>query len=143
MPLPSIVFTLTPASTTLVSSAGAAGIAPGYDWAEDEDGDLAFPLRFTTGLEAVAQGLKIRLQSFRGEWFRDLEDGVPYFQDLLGHKFSEIKARAAFRDAITETPGVVSLDSLIVAFDRATRALSVSFKVTADAGTISASLALE
>jgi hypothetical protein len=111
----------------------------------DDDGDLILisDLMFSTGLNAVAQGIRIRIQSFKGEWFLDLDHGVPYYQDLLGQKFNEVKARAAFRTAILSAPGVTELTSLEVTFDRASRALNVAWKTRTEFGIVEEELVLE
>lgn len=120
-------------------------VTPGLDWAIDLDtGDLLFPLRYTTGLEAVAQAIRIRLLNFKGEWFADLDDGVPYLardgvdasEALLGQQFNELRALAAFRTAIKAAPGVDVLDLLAVEFNNATRTLTVSFRVRTSFGVI-------
>ena len=104
----------------------------------DVDGDLDMTngLRFATGLTAVMQGVRTRLGMFRGEWFLDLDLGVPYLerdgvtaaQALLGQKFNEPKARAAFRTPILATPGVLSILSVVVTFDGSTREMRVTWK---------------
>lgn len=136
----------TPAAAVVATPTGLSTFVPGVDLALTVDGDLdvVSDLRFTTGLEAVAQGLSIRLQSFKGEWFLDLDDGVPYFERdgvldteaLLGQRYDESKARAAFRTAILAAPGVDSLDSLTLAFDNGIREMTVSFHVTTTFGQI-------
>ena len=97
----------------------------------DADGDLIVTtdLQFSSGLAGVAQGIRIRILTFKGEWFTDLEFGVPYYQDLLGHKFDNTKARIAFRDAILSAPGVLGLTELETTFTGSTRALNVSWRV--------------
>lgn len=111
----------------------------------DVEGDLVLTsdLQFSTNLNAVAQGIRIRIQTFRGEWFLDLDHGVPYYQDLLGQKFNEVKARSAFRTAIVTAPGVTELTALTVAYEGTTRALQVSWKVRSVFGTIEETLSLE
>jgi len=37
------------------------------DWKLDDDNDLIIPLRYTKGIQAVLQGIRIRLQLWRGE----------------------------------------------------------------------------
>ena len=111
----------------------------------DDDGDLVLTsdLLFSTGINAVAQGIRIRIQTFKGEWFLDLNHGVPYYQDLLGQKFNEIKARSAFREAIITAPGVVELISLEVSFNGQTRELSVSWEARTTFGIVEEELVLE
>ena len=102
------------------------------DFLLDVDGDLVVTtdIQFSSGLAAVAQGIRIRIQTFKGEWFANLDFGVPYFQDILGQKFNDAKIRTAFRNAIISTPGVLELTLLETEFNRSTRELSVSWRVT-------------
>lgn len=95
-------------------------------------GDLAIgtDLIFTTGIDAVAQGIRIRVLTFRGEWRLNLDSGVPYYQDILGQAFDQARAQSAVRAAILGTPNVNSILSLSVSMDESTRTLVVSW--TAD-----------
>ncbi len=105
------------------------------DWELDDDGDLIIPLVFTSGLGAVAQGISIRLKTFKGEWFLDVDHGVPYFENdvvtdpLIGGKFNELKALAAFRPVIAASPGVDEIVRLAVQFTAATRECRVDWRV--------------
>lgn len=112
------------------------------DWALDEDGDLIMPIRYTRGLDAVAQGIRIRLRLVRGEWFLNMDAGVPYLDSngvdptlvLFGAKFDAVRADAAFRAAILKTPGVRSVLALSLVFDGRTRSLQASFQVATEFG---------
>lgn len=148
---PTSSWILVPDTSRASSTQGNSNFTPGVDFLLDIDGDLDLSsgdLRFTTGLQAVAQGIWIRIQMFKGEWFLNLEEGIPYLPNdtvseadaLLGGKFSELRARAAFRKAIAAAPGVQTIDSLAVTFSAATRIMRVDFKVTTVAGTIEGSL---
>lgn len=105
----------------------------------DVDGDIVIDsdLRWATGLPAIAQGIRIQLQLVKGEWFLDLDDGVPYYERegvtsaeaLLGGRFNQARATAAFRAAILRAPGVNTITSLAVAFDGSTRQLTVTWAV--------------
>lgn len=107
------------------------------DWECDADGDLIIPLRYTTGIRAIAQGIRIRIQNIRGEWFLDLDDGVPWFENasvagtsaLLGQRYSAIRTAAEIRKAINTTPGVLRIDDLALSFNGATRQLSIRWHV--------------
>lgn len=102
------------------------------------DGDLdrsSGGLRLARGIDGVVQGVRVRMLLVRGEWFLNLAAGVPYLERpgvpaadaLLGRRFSEAKALAAFRRPILATPGVAEVLALAVAFDRATRELAVTW----------------
>lgn len=134
---PSSTWTFLPDPSVLSSDLSRPNaFVPGIDLLLDDDGDLVVDrdVYFSRGLEAVAQGIRIRLQMFRGEWFLDLDAGVPYYQELLGQKFSEVRARAAFRAAILAAPGATELISLAVTFNRSTRRMSVDWEVRTDYG---------
>jgi hypothetical protein len=113
------------------------------DLALDPSGtDLLIPPRFTRGVEAVVQGVKIRLRRVRGEWFLDRDQGVPYLatdivpesEALLGQKFNPQRARSAIRDEVLKAPGVVELPALAVSFESGTRTLRIEFRVRTQFG---------
>lgn len=105
------------------------------------DGDLdrsVNRVQFASGLDAVVQGVRMRMLLCKGEWFANLDVGVPYLERdgvpaneaLLGQVFHEAKALAAFRRAILATPGVKDVVSLTALFDPATRNLSVTWRAS-------------
>lgn len=97
------------------------------------NGDLAF----VTGADAVAQGIRIAIQMFNGEWFANLDVGIRYLENdhvtasqaLLAEKFNAVKARAEFRREILAVDGVAEITSLDVTFDRTSRTLKVVWAV--------------
>ena len=109
-------------------------------FARNVDGDLTFPLRLASGIEAVAIGVRSRLLLFAGEWFLDLDAGIPYLPSvdgsnavseraaILGQRFDETKTRAAFRREILSAPGVVALPLLQITFDGPTRRLAIAWR---------------
>jgi hypothetical protein len=87
--------------------------------------------------ESVAQRVETRLRTFLGEWFLDTGAGVPWLQGIEGGKpvdlpFSEAQIKAA----IIETDGVLELSSFSLAFDPASRRLSVAAVVRTDFGSV-------
>lgn len=109
------------------------------DWLLDDNGDVVLTrdVEFSRGLPAVRQSIAVAIRMIRGEWFYDALDGVPYWERpvvpasdaLLGQPYNELKALAAFRDAIGNTPHVLEILTLSVSLDRATRTLVVSWSV--------------
>jgi hypothetical protein len=87
------------------------------------------------GADAVAQEVKVRLQFFLGEWFLDTRLGVPYFEKILGQKPRINALKGIFRKAIMSTPGMISMSDFSIAYDGASRVLSVSFTGQASSGT--------
>lgn len=88
--------------------------------------------RLIDGTDAAAQQIRIRLRFFLGEWFLDQRLGIPYYQQILGHKSRPKLLEDAMRRAIVTTPGVARLLTLSTSFDGHTRAVSVSFRATLD-----------
>lgn len=105
---------------------------------DPETGDLALGsdggLQFVSGLEGVAQLVKIRLRLFRGEWFLNLDAGVPYYEEILGEKFSDTILRRRLLEAINGTPGVVETITLGISHDAYTRVITVTWAVRTEFG---------
>jgi len=91
--------------------------------------------------ETVGQRLKIRLQSFLGEWFINTVYGVPYWQRLLGVKqTSKAAADLIFQQQILAEDGVkeiVTFDSTFV-----NRKYSLSFSVRVVTGEVTAPIVI-
>jgi len=101
-------------------------------------GDLALGadggLQFATGIDGVAQLVKIRLLLFKEEWFLNLDAGIPYYEEILGEKFSDTVLRRRLAEAITSTPGVVEIVTLGIDFDASTRVISVTWAIRCQFG---------
>lgn len=95
-------------------------------------GDLVL----TKDQAAIRQHLEQRLQSFRGEWFLDLDSGVPYFQDILLKSPNPMTMDGAFKKCILETPGVLELTSFFLEFVSAQRQLKLTFSVDTINGSV-------
>ena len=109
------------------------------DLALDQNGDLALSggdLVLITGAEEVAQRIRIRLRLFLGEWFLAPEEGMPYWQRILGHRITRPALLSIFRQAIQDTEGVASIESLSADVDGARRSVRISFRVTTDTGAV-------
>jgi hypothetical protein len=120
----------------------------------DSNGDLVISggdAQWASGEQGVLQGIRIACRMVQGEWFLNLDTGVPYFARdgidpatvIMGQAFDQLRALAAFRQAIVNVPGVGSLDFLDVSYTNAGRLLTVQFSVTCSfGGTVADSLAL-
>lgn len=97
---------------------------------------LTTDLSLVTGVDAIKQHLKIRLWLFQGELFYDTSRGVPYYQDVLVKLPNLQIIESIFQDVILETPGVLSIDTMDLSWDRSLRLLSVSFDASVIGGTV-------
>lgn len=94
------------------------------------DGDILVTnnaLTLNSGDAAIRQHLNIRLQFFKGEWLLDLRLGVPYYEYVLVKDPDLSLVRNIFRKAILDTPGIASLESFDLSYDRPSRVLSLAF----------------
>lgn len=117
----------------------------------DADGDIDISTgrtRFASGLTAFAQGANARIRLVKGEWFLNRAVGVAYAQNayvtaaqaLLGAAFDEAKARREFTTAISGTPGFGSMVSMVIAFGKATRKLTVTWTARTSFGDVTSTV---
>lgn len=81
----------------------------------DENWDYCFGRgrqNYISGLDAVVQAIKTRLQLLKEEWWEDQNDGLPLWQEILGSSGSEDHRAAVdiiIRDRISGTAGVLAV----------------------------------
>ena len=89
--------------------------------------DVAFPIAFITGPEAVLQRVKVRFRFFLGEWFLDQRLGIPYYRDILIKNPDILLITTIFRRVLTTTPGVERVGSFKAQLLTAERKLLCDF----------------
>lgn len=107
-----------------------------------ETGDLVYtnadiPPVTTDERDDVAQRLRIKLQTYLGEWFLNIETGVPYYERILRKGVRKQDVDVIFQTLIREEPDVLE----IVEFDStlsASREYSLNFRVRVSEGTTEA-----
>ena len=91
------------------------------------DGDITTSgTQFISGVDEVAQTISTRLKLYLGEYFRDISDGVPWFEQILGKKYNRQLVDSIIRQRIIETEGVTGILQYGSELDTATRKLSIS-----------------
>lgn len=91
----------------------------------DETGDMVW-VEDPTSIASIAQTLAGRLAFPKGTWYLNKNEGIPYFDGLLGEKgVSDAAWNAVFTFVILGTPGIAMLDSLNVRRDG--RAIGLDF----------------
>ena len=93
----------------------------------DSDGDIKVN-DFVEDKDVVLLAVKSRLEFFKGEWFLDIEDGTPYFQDILVKPARLRLIEGIIKRRIIETPGIIELNSFDLQFEKATRRLNIDFE---------------
>lgn len=108
----------------------------------DDTHDLkvtGYDLSLVTGTDLMIQRLKQSLWFFQGEWYLDITDGVPYYQDVLKKAPDRITVESVIKAAIIETPGVTELTAFEIEYENAPRRLLVTFSVDTVYGNLSLS----
>lgn len=109
----------------------------------DDDDELVVrngDWQFAVDGPAIKQGIKIRLRTFEGEWFLDLEIGIDYWNIVLVKNPSLVLVREVFRRALAAAPGVAEVLQLNVAYVTNTpRTVRVDWRVRGDVGILSGS----
>lgn len=82
--------------------------------------------QFTTGVDEIAQTVKTRLRLFLGEYFRDVTDGTPWWESILGKEGTLSSKEAIIKNRIVRTEGVIRLVSFSTDFDINTRVYTVN-----------------
>lgn len=86
--------------------------------------------------DIVAQRLKITLYTFLGEWFLDLDVGIPYFQQILNKVRNKSTVDVIFQTVIANDPDVIEIISYESDMDNARRGFYMEFAVRVSDGTI-------
>lgn len=63
---------------------------------------------FYTDADAVAQAIQTKLKLFQGEWWEDLDDGLPFFQQIAGSRDKDA-IDLLIRSRILDTPNVLMI----------------------------------
>ena len=97
----------------------------------DDNGDLTL----IDGTERIVQQCRIRLRTFRGEWFADRRVGMPYYQRMLGVKpLSQAVVVAAIREQVLAVQDVRDVYDVTFVYDPSDRSATVTFRAVSDNG---------
>lgn len=102
----------------------------------DNNGDYIFgngQYDFLVDLEAVPQAIKTKLNLFQGEWWEDLSEGLPFYQEIAGHfiKSDEEKdiITRIYSNRIMDVEAVNEFLSVEAEFDNENRKYSLTASV--------------
>lgn len=97
-----------------------------------DDGDIDLSggrMSVVSGAAALAQRIRLRLGTNRGEDLFDIGNGVPWLSELTAKNLADETLRAAIVAELETCPGVVSIDSVVVSDVPASRAKRVTLTV--------------
>jgi len=107
------------------------------DLAFDTEGDLLiedYDISFLEGIDQIIQNVAFRLRFFLGEWYLDIEEGIPYYQELFIKAPNQIRIESILKQEIVETEGVNDLTKFASEFNPELRKFSVIFSAMTDEG---------
>lgn len=86
----------------------------------------------TSGVDAIVQSCRIALQMFQGEWFLNLDAGIPYWQSILGQKprVAIEAARIFFRRELELVDGVDKVTKLDISYTGSSRLMTITWQVS-------------
>lgn len=109
----------------------------------DSNGDYTFgngKYDFLVDIEAVPQAVQTKLKLFRGEWWEDLSEGLPFFQEIAGQfiKSDEDKdiVTKLYCNRISDVPEFNSFLSVEADFDFEKRIYSLKADIDTTYGII-------
>jgi hypothetical protein len=109
----------------------------------DEDGDISLvngdAQTTSIGAEDLAQRLRIRLNTFQGEWFMDNTLGIDWWNRVMGKNRSKMAVDALIQDAILKEPDALQIVSYTSSIST-DRKFSCSFRVRTEDGAISSAI---
>lgn len=108
----------------------------------DEDNDYTFGLNkqgFHKDNDAVAQAIYTKIKLLKGEWWADLQLGLPLFSTVLGAQATDTTKQAfdlVFRDAVMSVDDVNSITEYTSSVDNKSRSYTFTCTVKTAYGTI-------
>jgi hypothetical protein len=101
--------------------------------------DLSRDRALVSGPTYTAQKIQAVLKLIRGEWFLDLNLGVPWYEEILVRGPNLDAIRGLIRDRITAVTGVARVLSVTLTPDYLHRHILISFEAQHDSGATMAS----
>lgn len=103
----------------------------------DANGDIVTSgTQFTNEASEIAQTISTRLRLFLGEYFRNINEGTPWFQSILNKRGTLSSKDAIIKQRITRTEGVIQLLSYKADYDIDSRVYSIQAVVNTQYGEI-------
>lgn len=111
-----------------------------YDLKLTDDGDLdvsELGIHLIDGAPRVAQQVRTRLRTMLGEWEFDLDEGVPWFQRILGTKAANLNdIDALLKAQILDVADTIAVLEFSMTLDRDSRLLTINAKISTTFGVV-------
>ena len=110
----------------------------------NNEGDIAIVdggLPLVEGIDELAQVLKQVLLTSEGDWFLNLDLGLPFFQNIFRKTTTISAIEGIYLTVIAGVQGVINVNSFSLEFDPTTRNLNVIFSAQTTEGVLNFNLA--
>lgn len=87
-------------------------------------------------IEEVRQKVELRLRRLKGEWFANINLGVPYFQTILKKGVNKNLVDSILRKEITDTNGVIRITKFASEFNNQQRTYTATTTFTTAEGAV-------
>lgn len=84
-----------------------------------------FDLVLVEGNDATIQRIDQKFQIWLGEWFLDINAGVPWLENVMGQRPSEQVMATLLRDVVSNDPGIDELLEISINFVGESRKLEI------------------
>ncbi len=104
-----------------------------------DDNDIAIvdgSIPLVEGLDEIAQKSKLSLLNAKGDWFLNLEQGLPFFETIFKKSTSLAQVEAIYLREISNIAGVLDILKFNIEVDKATRKLFVTFTARTSDGVL-------
>lgn len=93
-------------------------------------------LPFTTGIEEIRQLTGQVLRSVKGDWFLNLDLGLPYYQTIFRKSTTLSAIEGVYLHAIADIPGILELLEFSMSFEPTTREIDITFRALTTDGVL-------
>ena len=100
----------------------------------DNDGDLYPQTKYVDEDEAIAQRVRIRFHTWKGEDLWDARRGIPYLRWLNTRPVPLSEIRDIVRQQLAAVNGIARVDSVTVTFDKDLKAIVLEATALTDSG---------
>ncbi len=112
-------------------------MALGTDFLLDASGDLNMTGGDASQVVRLDQAISNKLLLVAGEWFLNLDDGIPYYQEVLIKNPVIEHLETLFKDAILSFDEVDNVAEFTIDFDGPTRTLTIVWRAETPTGFLS------
>lgn len=86
------------------------------------------------GVDQIIQKLKIRLLTFLGEYIKNIDIGVPYFQEIFVKNPNITRIEAIIKQKILEDTRILEILTFSTNYDPNGRTIEINFSIKTSAG---------